>query len=248
MVGGIVVAIGTVLAGIASAGIRIGYFFQPTGVLIVLGGTIGVTFITTPRQALYRAVRSAIALLWTPAGNREALMEQIVAFSKSMRPKGIFGLEPLLGQVSEPFLRDALMLAMDARNHAELQSMLETKLRQVEKQGETDARAFEVAGGFAPTIGVLGTVVGLMDVLRQFSNISSVAAGTGTAFVSTIYGLALANLILLPSAQRMRAHVAEQYETHEMIIEGTLCLFAGLHPALIRDRLSCFLRREERSA
>jgi chemotaxis protein MotA len=248
MLAGIVVAIGAVLAGIAPAGIRIGYFFQPTGVLIVLGGTIGVTFITTPRQALYRAVRGAIALLWTPAENREALMEEIVAFSRTMRPKGIFGLEPLIGQVSQPFLREALLLAMDARNRAELQTMLETKLRQIEKQGETDARAFEVAGGFAPTIGVLGTVVGLMDVLRQFSNISSVAAGTGTAFVSTIYGLALANLILLPSAQRMRAHVAEQYEIHEMMVEGTLCLFDGLHPALVRDRLSCFLRREERGA
>jgi chemotaxis protein MotA len=248
MLAGIVVAIGAVLAGIATAGIRIGYFFQPTGVLIVLGGTIGVTLITTPRQALYCAVRGAIALLWTPAENREALMEEIVAFSRTMRPKGIFGLEPLIGQVSQPFLREALLLAMDARNRAELQTMLETKLRQIEKQGETDARAFEVAGGFAPTIGVLGTVVGLMDVLRQFSNISSVAAGTGTAFVSTIYGLALANLILLPSAQRMRAHVAEQYEIHEMMVEGTLCLFDGLHPALVRDRLSCFLRREERGA
>jgi chemotaxis protein MotA len=86
-----------------------------------------------------------------------------------------------------------------------------------------------------------------MDVLRQFSNISSVAAGTGTAFVSTIYGLGLANLLLLPSAQRMRAHAADQLETNEMIVEGTLCLFDGLHPALVRDRLSCFLRREEQA-
>lgn len=245
---GIAVAIGAVLAGIAAAGIRIGYFFQPTGMLIVLGGTFGVTLITTPRRALLRAVRGAIALLWEQPENRAALMEEIVVFSRTMRPKGIFGLEPLIGQVRQPFLREALLLAMDARNRGELQSMLETKLRQVEKHGETDARAFEVAGGFAPTIGVLGTVVGLMDVLRQFSNISSVAAGTGTAFVSTIYGLALANLVLLPAAQRMRAHVAEQFETHEMIVEGTLCLFDGLHPALVRDRLSCFLRGEERRA
>ncbi|HEV1285035.1 MAG TPA: MotA/TolQ/ExbB proton channel family protein, partial [Bryobacteraceae bacterium] len=185
---------------------------------------------------------------WTRAEDREALLEEIVTFSKTMRPKGVLGLEALIGQVRQPFLRDALIFAMDARNHAELQSMLETKLRQIEKQGETDARVFEVAGGFAPTIGVLGTVVGLMDVLRQFANISSVAAGMGTAFVSTIYGLALANLILLPSAQRMRTHVAEQYEMHEMIVEGTLCLFDGLHPALVRDRLSCFLRRDELSA
>ena len=162
-----------------------------------------------------------------------------------MRQRGLFGLEPLIGQASEPFLRDSLQFAVDGRNRVELQSILETKLHQLEKQGEAEARAFEVAGGFAPTIGVLGTVVGLMDVLKQFSNISSVAAGTGTAFVSTIYGLGLANLILLPAAQRIRAHVAEQFETREMIIEGILCVFDGIHPALVRDRLSCFLRRGE---
>jgi len=248
MLSGIVVAIGAVLAGIAISGIRIGTFLQPTGLLIVVGGTMGVTLITTPRRALYRAVRSAVSTISRTAENREELMEEIVAFSRTMRPKGIFGLEPVVASVRQPFLRESLELAMDARNRDELQSMLETKLHQTEKQGETDARAFEVAGGFAPTIGVLGTVVGLMDVLKQFSNISSVAAGTGTAFASTIYGLALANLILLPAAQRMRTHVAEQFELNEMIVEGTLSLFEGVNPALVRDRLSCFLRREERRA
>jgi chemotaxis protein MotA len=242
---GIVVAIGTVLAGIAFAGIRMGTFLQPTAVLIVLGGTLGVTLITTPRHALGRAGRAALALLWEPREDREALMEEIVRLSKIARSKGLFGIEPLIGQASQAFLRESLRLAMDARDRADLQAILETKLRQIEKQGETDARVFEVAGGFAPTIGVLGTVVGLMNVLRQFSDISSVAAGTGTAFVSTIYGLGLANLILLPSAQRMRARVADRLETQEMILEGTLCLFDSAYPALVRDRLNCFLRPEE---
>jgi len=84
--------------------------------------------------------------------------------------------------------------------------------------------------------------VGLIDVLRQFSNVSSVALGIGTAFVSTIYGLALANLILLPAASRIRASVAQTFETHEMITEGVLSLFDGVHPSLIRERLRCFLR------
>lgn len=248
LVAGIAIAIGAVLAGIASAGIRIGSFLQPAGILIVLGGTLGVTFITTPRLALYRAVRRAIALAWTPMDKREDIMEEIVGLSRTARSKGLFGLEMLIGTVDRPFLRESLQWAMDARNRTELQTTLETKLRQLERQGETDARAFEVAGGFAPTIGVIGTVVGLMDVLRQFSNISSVAAGTGTAFVSTIYGLGLANLILLPSAQRIRTYIADQCETNEMIAEGTLCLYDGIHPALVRDRLSCFLRPEEDQA
>ena len=103
----------------------------------------------------------------------------------------------------------------------------------------------EVAGGFAPTIGVLGTVVGLMEVLRQFTNLSSVALGIGTAFVSTFYGLALANFILLPAANRIRTNVAETFETEEMIIQGGLCLVDGTHPALLRERLNCFLRGKE---
>jgi chemotaxis protein MotA len=246
MVAGIVVAIGAVLGGIAVAGIRVASFLQPTGVLVVLGGTFGVTLITTPRHALTRAVRSAAALLRKPSDDRQELIEEIVALSKIMRVKGLFGIEPLIGQATQPFLRESLRLAMDARNRGELQEMLETKLDQIEKQGETDARVFEVAGGLAPTIGVLGTVVGLMSVLKQFSDVTSVAAGTGTAFISTIYGLGLANLILLPSAQRLRAHVAESFEVHEMLAEGTLCLFDGAYPALVRDRLNCFLRREER--
>ena len=105
MVAGIVVAIGAVLAGIAFAGIRIGYFFQPTGVLIVLGGTLGVTLITTPRHSLHRAVKSAVALLRTPIEDRMALMEEFVALSKITRSKGLFGIEPLIAQASQSFLR-----------------------------------------------------------------------------------------------------------------------------------------------
>ena len=101
-----------------------------------------------------------------------------------------------------------------------------------------------MAGGFAPAIGVIGTVVGLIDVLRQFSNMNSVALGIGTAFVSTMYGLALANLLLLPAAHRIRAMVAETFEMEEMIIEGGLCMIDGTHPSLVRDRLNCFLRSE----
>jgi chemotaxis protein MotA len=245
MLAGIVIAIGAVFAGIASAGIHVGYFFQPTGVLIVVGGTLGVTLITTPRMGLFRAARAAISMFRTAPENREVLLEELLALSRTARAKGLFGLEPLIATIDRPFLRESLQWAMDSRTRAELQTTLEMKLRQLEKQGETDARVFEVAGGFAPTIGVLGTVVGLMDVLRLFANISSVAAGTGTAFVSTIYGLGLANLILLPAAQRIRAHVAEQFESNEMIVEGTLSLFDGVHPALVRDRLSCFLRAGE---
>jgi chemotaxis protein MotA len=122
---------------------------------------------------------------------------------------------------------------------------LDIKIRLRERQGEVDAKALEVAGGFAPTIGVIGTVVGLIDVLRQFSDLNAVAYGIGTAFVSTVYGLALANFILLPAAHRIRARVAERFELHELIAEGSLCIFDRIHPALVRERLSAYLREAQ---
>lgn len=242
MFAGVVIAILASIAGILAAGIRLSYFFQPTGLFIVLGGTVGVIFITTPRMALINAWHRAMDLLWMPDVNRVALIEEIMTFVKPVRGNGLIGVQTLIARARHPFLKEALLLAMDVQQRSELQNTLETKIRLRERQGETDAKVLEVAGGFAPTIGVLGTVVGLIDVLRQFSNLSSVAAGIGTAFVSTIYGLALANLLLLPIANRIRVRVAETFEIQEMISEAVLCMYDRMHPSLVRERLQSFLR------
>lgn len=243
MLAGIAIALVATVAGVAATGVRLGYFFQPTGVLIVVGGTLGVMFITTPGGALKHCLRRVAGLFSTTCVNRKELIEEIVSYTRLVRTKGLYALEPLVGSASNPFLAESLLLAIDVRERSELQSALENKIRLQERQGEADAKILEVAGGFAPTIGVLGTVVGLMHVLRQFSTPSSVAYGVGTAFVSTIYGLALANLALLPAAHRIRARVAEAFETQELVMEGVLCLFDKMHPSLVRQRLRSFLRQ-----
>jgi chemotaxis protein MotA len=243
MLAGIAIAVIAMVAGIAATGVNLIYFFQPTGVLIVLGGTLGVTFITAPRAALGHSVRRVAELFSTVSVNREDLIEELVSYTRLVRTKGLYALEPLVARAGNAFLAESILLAMDVTEREELQSALESKLRLKERQGEADAKILEVAGGFAPTIGVLGTVVGLIHVLRQFSTPSAVAYGVGTAFVSTIYGLALANIVLLPAAHRIRARVAEEFETQEMIMDGVLCLFDKIHPSLVRQRLRCFLRQ-----
>jgi len=243
ILGGIAIAVLTVIAGIASTGVSLRYFLQPTAAWIVLGGTCGVTLITTPRKALLQALQRVMGLLRQPATDREELMHEIVSSVRIARLQGMLAVEPRIKQLNNAFLREMLGLAMDVKTRGEFQSILETKVRLHERQGDADAKVLEVAGGFAPAIGVIGTVVGLIDVLRQFSNMNSVAFGIGTAFVSTMYGLALANLILLPAAHRIRASVAEAFEIEEMIVEGGLCLIDGTHPSLVRERLHCFLRQ-----
>ncbi len=242
MLAGIVIALAGTILGIKSTGVNLAYFFQPAGALIVLGATFGITLITTPRSSLLHSARRVMGLLRSETPDREALIEEIVSYAKLARMKGLLSIDHMMDNAGHDFLRDTIRLAMDVTNREELQSTLETKVRLRERQGETDARVLEVAGGFAPTIGVLGTVVGLIDVLRQFSNLSAVALGIGTAFVSTVYGLALANLLLLPAAHRIRASVAETFDLEEMMVEGGLCLFDGIHPSLVRERLNNFLR------
>ena len=239
---GIVLAFGATIAGISATAIGLSYFLQPAGALIVLGGTVGVILITTPVHALLDSARRVKELFSARQIDREALIEEIVQYARVARRDGVLALEPLAHKASTTLLRDALLLCLDVPDRLELRSLLDADLRMRERQGEMDAKILEVAGGFAPTIGILGTVVGLIDVLRHFSNVSSVGHGIGTAFVSTIYGLTLANLVLLPIANRIRTRVADSFEVQELIMESVLAVIDGVHPFALRQRLTSFLR------
>lgn len=242
LLAGIAVALCAVVSGIAATGAGILYFLQPVGAAIVFGGTFGILLITTPIQMIRNSGTRMLAVFSADVTDSEGLIEEIVRAARTSRKGGLLSLQETAEKTENTFLRDALLLSMDVENRAELQAALETELRLRERQGEADAKTLEVAGGFAPTVGILGTVVGLIDVLRHFSDFEAVGAGIGTAFVSTIYGLALANLILLPLAHRIRISVAETFDIQELILEGVLCVADGLHPALIRLKLSAFLR------
>jgi chemotaxis protein MotA len=246
LVTGLLIAFGAVVTGLAWSGAGLRYFLQPAGVVIVLGGTLGALLLTTPVRALFDALRRVRDLNSTPAAERAALVEEIVVCARLLRRQGLLESETAIRNASNGFLRDGLLLALDVQRRSELESALEIALRLGDRQAEADARVFEVAGGYAPTIGIIGTVAGLIEVLRHFSNLQAVGYGIGMAFVSTIYGLVLANLVLLPLAQRIRARAGESFQTQEMIAEGILGIFDQIHPSLLRLRLEPFLRTGER--
>jgi chemotaxis protein MotA len=247
-VAGVIIALGAVVLGICATHIAFAYFLQPAGAVIVIGGTLGVLLVATPGHSLVHSARRIRNLITIEHVDREALIEEIIALAKLARRGGLITLDSAISKTTNSFLRDGLQIAVDGQNREELKAVLETQLRMNERHGENDAEALEVAGGFAPTIGIIGTVVGLIEVLRQFSNLQAVGSGIGTAFVSTIYGLALANLLLLPAAHRIRARVAENFQTEELIIEGVLSIIDCLHPSLIRVRLNSFIRKAESNA
>jgi len=201
--------------------------------------------LTTPGHSLLHSFRRVSQLFSPVAGGTEDLIEEIAVCARTSRREETKGLESLARKASHPFLREALLLVCDVNDREQIQDTLETDLRLRERRGEADAKTFEVAGGFAPTIGIIGTVVGLIEVMRQFASMQAIGVGIGTAFVSTLYGLAAANLVLLPLAQRIRARAAAELETRELIVEGVVCIADGVHPALIRARLRAFLRTKE---
>jgi chemotaxis protein MotA len=242
---GLLLAGSALVLGLSLTGVRFAYFWNPTAAVLVIGGTFGILVITTPAHALLRARSRIVELATLQNFDREQLSEEIVHFAKVMRQESMQAIEEKFNLASSSFLRDGLLMALDVRNRPELEAALETELRLIERQGETDARVLEVAGGFVPTIGIIGTVVGLIDVMRHFSDLASVGSGIATAFVSTIYGLVLANFVLLPIAHRIRWRVAATFEIQELVIEGVLCVYDKTHPTLVRARLAAFLRSPE---
>jgi chemotaxis protein MotA len=243
MLAGIAITFAALAAGIAVAKIPIAYFFQPSGVLIVIGGTLGATIVTTPRRALQDAARRVLGLWWEHGEGRAELVEEIMSYVRLTRVKGLLAVEPKIRESRHEFLRECLTLALDVQKN-ELRPAMESRMRLRERRGDADARTLEIAGGFAPTIGVLGTVVGLIDVLRRFSDLNAVASGVGTAFASTLYGIGLANLLLLPLAHRIRAAVAAGLEKEELVLEGVGCILDGVHPKLAAERLKAFLEHQ----
>ena len=242
MLSGLLLGALAVIAGIAMSGAGLRYFFQPSSALIVLGGTFGITLVTLPKDSLRMVGRRIRALNSQAQSERETLIEDIVELSRVGRRGGILTIEPLIPKVANEALRNGLLTALDVRDITELQVVLENELKLSERHGLADSSALETAAGYAPTIGILGTVVGLIEVLKHFSDIRSIGPGIGAAFVSTIYGLAVANFLLLPLAHRIQARVAEQTETQELIAEGVMCIFVSMHPSIVRQRLAPYLR------
>lgn len=247
---GLLFGIAVTAAAVAAAAVWTGagaeYFFQPRGAVMVLGGTLGVWILTTPARALGRAAKRILSLLVRRPDPVPGLQEEILRFSRVARFKGLAGVEDSIPEVSDDFLRESLRLALEVENRLQLEEILHTRIRMQERLGEESARTLEMAGSFAPTLGILGTVVGLIDVLRNFSDLGSVGLGIGTAFLSTLYGLGLANLLLLPAAHRIRARVAEEAAVQELIAEGVLCLYDQSHPALAEQRLAAYTGTSKR--
>jgi chemotaxis protein MotA len=186
------------------------------------------------------AMRRFASIFVAKGDAHEDRMEEIIGYATKARKQGLVSLEHEADLIADPFLRKALTLAVDGTDLQELQKMLELEISMREHHAEAEAKVFESAGGYAPTIGIIGAVMGLIQVMKNLANVDEVGHGIATAFVATLYGVALANIILLPAASKIRARSQHETQMRELIVEGVSGIVEGLNPKLIRSKLEAY--------
>ena len=240
-VGGIALAVCGIMAGLLIEGGNVGQVLKPTAAMIVLGGTIGAVMIQFPLPIVLGAFASLVKVVWEGKRDGQAVIRQLVGFAQKARKEGIVALDKDLETVEDPFLKKALMLAIDGTEPQELRKMMEMELQNREEQEEKIPAVFESAGGFAPTIGIIGAVLGLIQVMQHLDKMDEVGRGIATAFVATIYGVGVANIILLPSAGKLKIRIREEQVAREMMLEGVVSILEGLNPRMVEIKLKSYL-------
>ena len=243
-IAGMIIGVGGIVGGLILEGGSVREIIAPTALLIVLGGTLGAVLITTPLGVLRNGMRSLASVFFEKSHDPESMIEKLVDYSTKARKNGIVSLEQVADQAPDPFLRKALNLAVDGTDLQELRSMMELEIAVEEHHSEAEAKIFESAGGYAPTIGIIGAVLGLIQVMKDLADIEKVGHGIATAFVATIYGVAFANLFFLPVAGKIKARALQKTQLRELMLEGVVGIVEGLNPKLIRSKLGAYLRGE----
>jgi chemotaxis protein MotA len=239
-IAGFAIAALCILGGLVMENGQLNDVAQVTAALIVFGGTAGAVLVGTPNAVLFSAFRRVRMLVWEDAEDTPAMIEDLIRRSRKARGSGILSLDAEIEEIAEPFLRKGMMLLVDGVEAAEIRRVMELDLIISENQAESDARVFETAAGLSPTIGIIGAVMGLIQVMKHLESLSEVGHGIAVAFVATVYGVGFANLILLPVANRIRTRSLQTSKFRELIVEGVLGIQAGTNPGLMARMLDGF--------
>jgi chemotaxis protein MotA len=200
--------------------------------------------VTTPLKTLIRAAKYLGHVFFEQGEDPQQVIEEIIGYATKARKNSIISLESDLPNIADPFLRKALSLTVDGTDLQALRAMMELDLALHQRSGEAVAKVYESAGGYAPTIGIIGAVLGLIQVMKHLENIEEVGRGIAVAFVATVYGVASANLFFLPAGNKIKARLRDSLHLRELMLEGVCSIVEGLNPKLIRVKLEGFAEGE----
>jgi chemotaxis protein MotA len=240
---GILLGLGGIIAGQVLEGGHVGSILQVTAFLIVFGGTMGAVLIGTTRQEL----ALAIALLkeaFQESDEDDALRvsKEIIELAQIARKETILSLEQKLPQISFPFTRSVLRLMIDGVDPGVIRDVFEREIDQEQERLNSAASIYSDAGGYAPTVGIIGAVLGLIHVMENLTDTSKLGAGIAVAFVATVYGVGSANLLFFPLNKKLKKRIRDRIRIKEMSLEGSLGILQGLNPIVLDEKLSSFIR------
>ena len=244
---GIIFGIAAIVGGNLFEGGRLDSIMQLTAAVIVFGGTFGAVLLSFPLRDILKAISSLRDIFMDGKTNPETSVNSIIQYSNIVRKKGLIALEPEISKIKDYFLRKALKLAVDGMGPKILKEAMEQENLTYEEERRRIARVFETAGGFAPTIGIIGAVLGLIQVMENLSDPSRLGSGIAVAFVATIYGVGSANLILLPISKKLLNKLNHELSVREIVLEGVVGIQSGINPYYLEERLRVFIERDNYS-
>ncbi len=246
---GLVVGFGALLVAAVLEGGEISSFLQGTAALIVFGGTFGATLVSFPlkRVALLpRLILEAFFEKSALAGAPAEIVERFVQLAQVARREGLLALEEEAGKVDDPFLKKGLLLVVDGIDAEVIETVLTTDIQALRERHEAGYGILEAMGGYAPTMGIIGTVMGLIHVLSSLEDPSQLGPAIAVAFVATLYGVSSANLLWLPLATKLKAKSKQEVFLRELALQGLLAIQAGDNPRIVREKLEAFLAPSHR--
>lgn len=238
---GIGVALGMILLGNILEGGHLSSLLGGPAAMIVVGGTIGAVIVQFPFPTLTNSIKLAGALFKKPSVEPHKIVDEIVEYANRARRDGILALEKVAPNASDPFLSRGLLMAIDGTDSNGIREAMELVIVQEEEHSEDAAKVYEALGGYSPTVGIIGAVLGLIHVMSNLSDINAVGSGIAAAFVATIYGVGFANIICLPLGGRIKFRARDQAKLKEMMLTGVLAIQEGTNPKLIREKLAGYL-------
>ncbi len=238
---GVAIALGAIIGGNILEGGHTESLLQLTAFLIVIGGTLGAVMLQTPLTTFMRSIKIAPWIVTPPKFEVAQTIEKIVEWSKISRREGLLGLESFAEEEADDFSRKCLQLLVDGNEPDTIREIMEVEMSTDENRDLMAAKVFESAGGYSPTIGIIGAVMGLIHVMQNLSDPSKLGSGIAVAFVATIYGVGAANLVLLPIANKLKSIVSNQVHFREMIMEGIIAIAEGENARHIENRLQGYL-------
>lgn len=238
---GVLIGLFAIVGGNFLEGGHIGSLLQLTAFLIVTGGTLGAVVLQSPQRDFLRSVKMLLWVVMPPKIDSETVVEKIIEWSKVARKEGLLGLEDIADEEPDPFTRKGLQMLIDGSEPETIRMVLDVDIGTQENALMAGAKVYEAAGGYAPTIGILGAVMGLIHVMENLSDPSKLGPGIAVAFVATIYGVGGANLFLLPIAAKLKSIVQRQISHNEMILDGLVSIAEGENPRSIESKLLGYL-------